>query len=328
MSGKIQIVTTVSAWPEALEFQSKLLKKYCGDDFEFIAIVDTDPRPHYSNLWIKNAREKAIEIANRYCDTVIELPEYLHQNRSLLFPETSEFDPRNPALRCAVTCQFAWQHLKQTNCERAILIDSDMFPIRDFNFESMIKGKSVGAVHQVRKNEMNQVEYFWNGILAADFVRDCSLFDISFDAGIYNELKTDAGGGTYIWVLNNYKKINWLNSLSSLTWSEDEMPDYVTLKLKDFIQLDDRNELSNYYSEIYMDTFFHFRAGGNWNAEPSKIVIKRRIKLFEAFCDMLFEELNIKMLIRQSLYSRLSEFKYKGILKSENVLRKYIKRGK
>lgn len=322
MSGKIQIVTTVSAWPEALEYQSKLLNKYCGDAFEFIAIVDTDPQPHYSNLWIKNARVKAIEVANRYCDVVIELPQYLHNNRTILFPETLEFDPRNPALRCAVSCQFAWQYLKQINSERAILIDSDMFPIQDFDFQSMIKNKSVGAIQQIRKNETNQIEYFWNGILAADFEKEPSLFDISFEAGIHNDLRTDVGGGTYKWILSNYKKINWLNHLPSLTWTEDQLPNYVTSKLKDFIKLDDRNKSNNYYSEIYMDTFFHFRAGGNWNAEPSKIVINRRIKLFEAFCDSLSEELNVTMLNKQSLYSRLNEFKYYAKVKLKKILRR------
>jgi hypothetical protein len=132
VSEKIQIITTVSAWPEALEYQSKLLNKYCGDAFEFIAIVDTDPQPHYSNLWIKNARLKAIEIANRYCDVVLELPQYLHKNRTILFPETLEFDPRNPALRCAVSCQFAWQYLKQINSERAILIAGIVVGIMSF----------------------------------------------------------------------------------------------------------------------------------------------------------------------------------------------------
>jgi hypothetical protein len=322
MSEKVQIVTTVSAWPEALEYQSKLLNKYCKEAFEFIAIVDTDPRPHFSNLWSKNARPKAIEIANRYCDAVIELPQDLHQNRSILFPETSKFDPRDPALRCAVSCQFAWKHLKKINSDRAILIDSDMFPIREFNFKSITKDKNVGAVHQVRKNESNQIEYFWNGIIAADFFSEPSLLDISFDAIIYNELKTDAGGGTYKWVSSNDKKINWLHHLSSLTWSKDQFPSYITPKLKDFIQSDDRNISDNYYSEIYTDTFFHFRAGGNWNAEPRNIVVNRRIKLFEAFCEMLGEELNISMLEKQSFYSRLNELKHQAGVKLKNIIRK------
>jgi hypothetical protein len=330
MEQKIQIITTVSAWPEALEYQSKLLKKYCEDDFEFIAVIDTDPRPHFSNLWTRNARNKAIKIAQNYCDDVIEFPHHLHKSRLILFPETMEFQKNKASLRTADACQFAWQYLKKRNSKRALLIDSDMFPIDRFNFKSMVKEKNVGAIYQIRENASNKIEYFWNGLLAADFGAEPSLLDISFDAGVYNEFRTDTGGATYKWVLNNYEKIKWLNFLSSLDWSKDQLPEFVTPKLREFIQSDDRNKSSNFYSEIYADAFFHFRAGGNWNAESTEIVVNRRIKLFEAFCEMLDEQLNADLILPdKSVYSRFSESKYHLIEKLKNFLRDkiiYVKR--
>jgi hypothetical protein len=160
MSNKLKIITTVSAWPEALAYQNALLKKFCEDEFDFIAIIDTDDAPHYSNLWSKNARKFAIDLANSYCDSVIEFPKSLHNYRSKLFPNTNESYGNSPPLRTADTCQFAWLHLKEIGAERAILIDSDMFPISNFSFSQMSKSLPVGAVAQDRGDNNEKIRYF------------------------------------------------------------------------------------------------------------------------------------------------------------------------
>ena len=46
MTKRVTIITTVSAWPEALEAQKFLLEKYCKDDFNFVTVIDTSPNPN------------------------------------------------------------------------------------------------------------------------------------------------------------------------------------------------------------------------------------------------------------------------------------------
>jgi hypothetical protein len=308
---KLKIVTTVSAWPEALEYQAKLIRKFCKDEYEFIAIIDADLKPHYSNLWNKATRKQALEIARKYCQHVIEMPLGLHEDRIQLFPNTLEKKGNKPSLRTADSCQFAWNHLKEIKADRAILIDSDMFPISHFSFQNLTKDKNVGAVKQTRKSGEQKIEYFWNGIIAADFASLPSLHELSFDSGYHEGLPTDTGGGTHSWVAANYEKVNWFSFNSSLNWTQKDMPDLKSNGLQEFIINDDRNQKGKIYSEIYAGSFFHFRGGGNWNMEPRSLVYARRQKIFAGFSEILCEDLLYEQPRRDfSAISLIIEFIY------------------
>ena len=89
MNTKINILTTVSSWPDALVNQRLLLGKFSKLDFKFIAVIDTAPIANPWNLWDSKLRDKAIGIAREYCDEVFIFPEELHENRRILFPNTS-----------------------------------------------------------------------------------------------------------------------------------------------------------------------------------------------------------------------------------------------
>ena len=311
MQDNLKIVTTVSAWPEALEYQAKLIRKFCRDDYEFIAIIDADSKPHYSNMWNKATRKQALEIAKKYCHNVIEMPVGLHEDRVQLFPNTLEKKGNKPSLRTADSCQFAWNHLKEIKAHRVVLIDSDMFPIAHFSFQDLTKDKNVAAVKQTRKSVTQHIDYLWNGIIAADFASLPSLCDLSFDAGYHEGLPTDTGGGTHSWVAANYEKVNWLNFNSSLNWTHKELPDLKSNALREFIINDDRNQKGKIYSEIYESTFFHFRGGGNWNMEPRSLVYARRRKIFAGFSEILCEDLIYEQPRRSySLSFLINEFIY------------------
>ena len=74
MSSPINIITTVSAWPEALEAQRYLLNRYSKDSFNFIGVIDTSPTPNPWNLWDSKLRGNAEKIAQEFCDEVIMMP--------------------------------------------------------------------------------------------------------------------------------------------------------------------------------------------------------------------------------------------------------------
>jgi hypothetical protein len=311
MQKEIKIITTVSAWPEAIEYQAKLIKKFCRDEYEFIAIIDTGLKPHYSNMWNKSTHQQAQEIAYKYCHSVVEMPQNLHQDRLHLFPNTLEIKGNKPSLRTADSCQYAWHYLNKLNAKKAILIDSDMFPVASFSFQDLVGEKYIGAVKQLRKNSEKQIEYLWNGIIAADFESLPNLHEISFDAGLQGGLPTDTGGASHSWVAENIDKIQWLEYKSSLNWASKDMPRFISGTLRDFIVNDDRNQNKMMYSEVYADTFFHFRGGGNWNMEPRKIVYSRREKIFQGFSEILCEDFTFQQPKRHfSLRAIAIEFLY------------------
>jgi hypothetical protein len=106
----------------------------------------------------------------------------------------------------------------------------------------------------------------------------------SFDCGKINGVKVDVSGNTYYWL--NKVKENGLESgfqaishLPSLQWSASDLTSAFSGELIEFINNDDRNINSNYYTEFYNNSFIHFRAGSNWNKE-SALIVKNRINNF------------------------------------------------
>lgn len=288
MNNRLTIVTTVSAWPEALEAQRFLLDKYCETDFKFVAVIDTSPNPNAWNLWDSSLREKAMELSTKYCDEVLLVPEELHSERKKLFPKTQVKKAKYSNERAADALQFVFTEKILKENFPTLILDSDMFPFAPFNSINNLLHKAFRGVYQVRtKRFKTDVEYFWNGIMEFDPSKLPNLDLFSFDCGKVNGIKVDTGGQSYRW-LEMMKENQLLDSigeihhLSSLNW---ELPDYLgslPIGIRDYLCKDTRNEGAKVYAEIYDNTFLHFRAGSNWKEEAPELVKIRHLEFIQA----------------------------------------------
>lgn len=291
MKKRVNILTTVSAWPEALEVQRHLLDRYSKDAFHFIGVIDTSSNPNPWNLWDPELRLKAKSIAHEYCDEVIMMPEELHNDRKKIFPNTKVSKARFSNERAADALQFIFNARIQNSITPCLILDSDMFPIGPFSLIDSLVSTSIRGVIQHRNGRFNRrIKYYWNGILMFDPQRLKYLEDFSFDCGKVKGMKVDTGGQSHWWMKKMEEaglqsELGFINHLSSLNWSINDFNGFIPHAIRQFLLADDRNKSSKIYAEIYDETFLHFRAGSNWRQEAVDVVQKRNFEFIKSCLD-------------------------------------------
>jgi hypothetical protein len=288
MKEKVQIITTVSAWPEALEAQSKLLNEFSKDSFHFVALIDTSATPNPWNLWDSTLRSRAQSIAGEFCDEVILMPEELHINRKQLFPGTKVLKARNSNERASDVLQYAFREKIVNSNRYSFIIDSDMFPVAPFSISESLRDLSIRGVLQYRSGRFGRyAEYYWNGIMMFHPSKLDFLEEYSFDCGKVNGLRVDTGGQSHWWIKKvkdsgNQKSLGGINHLASLDWTLQDAGDVLPKSIRSFVETDDRNVGKRLYTEMYDGKFLHFRAGSNWREEPVEIVKQRNREFIRA----------------------------------------------
>ena len=275
----VRVITTVAAWPEALEITRRMLDKHLKEDYELIAFIDTPSEPCAFNLWDSNLREKAVLIAEEWCDEAFLVPNEVHEDRRSQFPKTKEKKAHNANTRAADTLQYAWNTAIKDFMGPILLLDSDMFPVADFKVSDYLNQSDISGIQVTSwsKNHKRSVPWIWSGLLFMNPFRMPAKELWSFDCGKVNKVKVDVSGQTNIWMTHgeNSDRIKWLRHLPSLTWKLEMLEIEISAALREFILDDDRNFEGKSFCEIYDQKFLHFRAGSNWRLEEPEVVIQR-----------------------------------------------------
>jgi len=154
-----------------------------------------------------------------------------------------------------------------------VVFDSDMFFMRDFNFNEYLGDNDVCAVHQRR----NHVEYLWNGIM---IMRGGELPDknhLDFRLGTVDGERTDTGGKTYYWLKRNPDvKWKYMAHTGHIDISQSNI-------LPEAVRADYKNE---YCFQLIEGSVLHYRAGSNWEKRPKDFVDTKK-----AYFNKLLDEL-------------------------------------
>jgi hypothetical protein len=286
----MKILVSVVNWTGALLIQRKLLDMYCGEKYELVAFVDTPTKPSRLNFFNSNLRKVVIEEVSRLADRCIVVPEEAHKFRQELFGQKTE-SAINPVTRCADILQLMWIQEMIDSTEPIIVLDSDMFPFKEFSSKNFGVDKYLCAVPQARRNDFSEVNYFWNGLLfmKPNLIPNPQLW--SFDCGQIEGLNVDVGGQLHHWIssLSHDQRsgIREISHYSSGSW-EFARKNLDLGVFENYVVHDDRNLRGKAFSEIYDDGFFHFRAGSNWRFERTSVVMRRRA-FFESNFHKLLE---------------------------------------
>jgi hypothetical protein len=186
------------------------------------------------------------------------------------------------------------------NADKYLIIDSDMFLIDYFDIEEYNDYYTAIVIQ-----EREYLKYVWPGFFYINMKTAPMLnFFTDFNLGLFNNIRTDTGGGTCKWLHNievdfpsannirkddyniyNKNNIKYVKHLWSLSWDESEYPKNLSKEILNFCKKDKRNQNNKYFSEIYDKKFFHVRAGSGWMGESKELHEELANNLYDILID-------------------------------------------
>lgn len=284
----MKVISIVVNNPIFIELQYLTLKKFLLTPYEFIIFNDAKYFPDYTNgndVYIKDEIKLKCKSLNISCIDI--------QN-------DNHITLKSGSIRHSNSMNIVTEFMKK-NLDEYLILDSDMFLI-DYLDIDIYRKYNTAIVLQQRDDK--RINYIWPGLCYFNNNNDYSLLK-------WNVIQnTDNGGASYIWLksllieneifpnvenlkLNNYNNNNniyYIRHLWSLDWNEDDINENENNNIKKlikFLKEDMRNKDGKFFSEIYDNKFFHYRAGCNWFGEGIEFHKKNSEKLKEAMLLLL-----------------------------------------
>lgn len=240
------IITSAVNNPIFIEIQFLSFKKHIQFDYEFIVFNDAKSFEDYSNYNDITLKYKIDEMCKNLGIQCINIPNDHHLSN------------KNASFRTAEAMNYISEYQKK-NPNQYLVIDSDMFLIDNLYKDEL--NYDCAVVKQTRTD----YNYIWNGL----YYFDTSKLNMAL-VNWHCTPCTDTGGRMSNWLTDaeQHNNILFINHFSSLKWDENNI-ELNNEKLLAFLKNDSRNKNGKFYCEIYLDKFFHYRGGGNWNRSTS-----------------------------------------------------------
>jgi hypothetical protein len=268
-SKNVLIITHSFNRPDFIEIQDKTFKKFLKDDYTFVVFNDS---PH------EEVSHQIIETCNRLNLSCIRIPQSIHDEPYL--ERLPGEDYHHPAVRCANVVQFSLDTLGFDHDGIVMIIDSDMFLVKEFCIEEFLEGFDIAAIPQGRQH----IEYIWNGLVIFNMQTLPDKKSINFNCGKVDGIGVDVGGQTYHYFKNHPEVMK--KTIDNQHYPADFMLSETTHEQVKFLFSHDCHN----FEFILKNSFFHYRGGGNWNNESREYHEKKTMVLL-AF---IRQVLNIK----------------------------------
>ena len=222
----IKIYTYSHNRPDFIEPQYNSIKKHIKDDFEFIVFNNErnggDPGSGYKPERIDQIYE-VCEKLNIKCIRVELDPELQFLNGYKQFEGDSYVSGGSHA--CAYSFSWGWKHYISQDDSISMIIDSDMFFIKDISIQSLLEDYNLAFIPSYRYYSKYQSEdnrgsialhYPWNGVVIADVPNMPNPSELKWGLGVFNGQPCDVGGEGHSY-LNTYKdqlKIKYIDMVS------------------------------------------------------------------------------------------------------------------
>ncbi len=181
-STTVLIITHSFNRPDFIEIQDKTFKKFLKDDYTFVVFNDA-PQEEIS--------DKIIKTCNRLNVPCIRIPQSIHDAPYL--ERWPGEDYHHPVVRCANVVQFSLDTLGFDYDGIVMIIDSDMFLIKEFCVQEFLNGFDIAGVLQSRQH----IKYIWNGLVFFNMQTLPDKKTIDFNCGKIDGIGVDVGGHTY-----------------------------------------------------------------------------------------------------------------------------------
>jgi hypothetical protein len=196
--GKTLIFTTAFNRPDFIEWQHRLLTKFMRDEYEYVVFSDANT----------NQSQAAIQ---KVCDELgvrcIAIPQDIH-TRPYLTRQSGD-NLQQPNIRNCNAVQWAWDHYIVKHDGPVLLIDSDMFPIRPFSAEEILKDHDLAYVCWSTSDLVSHqnYDYMWIALICFNMNTLPSPNTICFNCGFLpgTNAVVDSGGWTHLY-LQKYRQ--------------------------------------------------------------------------------------------------------------------------
>lgn len=247
------------------------------DDYEFIVFNDGSSE--------HDARAIAAICASLGI-RCIRIPQEIH-DRPYLFRLARE-GWHSPCVRCANVVQYSLNEYGFKHDDLVMIIDSDMFLIKDFCVRDFLQGCALAGLDQERAG----YHYLWNGLVFMDVKRLPEKETLNFNCGELFGVPVDVGGQTYYYMrahpevkVRYFDEINLIDLRCQACQSEPLhgsagrifqricTHNAPLLERRSFDPATISFIQQNIYNSQFLvdNSFFHYRSGTNWDGQPSHV---------------------------------------------------------
>lgn len=206
INGKVLIFTYSYNKPEFIELQYKTFKKFLLDDHELV--VFNDAREQETALQIKN-------MCKKYGLQCIPIPQEIHDRPYL--DKTGEIkheydwvpnEYHSPSVRNSNVVQYSLDTFGFEHDDILILVDSDLFLIKEFSFRKYLKNYDLAGYNRIveySKNDQIGINYLWIGLIFINMksLPNKTMFNIN--CSFCNNVLIDTGGQTHYYIKHNHR---------------------------------------------------------------------------------------------------------------------------
>ncbi|MGE0009501.1 MAG: hypothetical protein AB7F19_03085 [Candidatus Babeliales bacterium] len=312
---KILIFTFAYNRPDFIEIQYQTFSKFLSEEFELIVFNDATEQT------AKKGIEQICTALNLICVTI---PQKIHARPYLNRPDKSK---PHAAIRNCNVVQYAMDIIGFDHNDILMLVDSDLFLIREFDIRNFIQNHHAAAfmrpcsdVPEKYHNcttlhpHVSGISYFWIGLVILNMNSLPHKYALNFNRGtvqtVFGPSFVDAGGYSYYskTCIPNFKakpiirtcfqdiictsckeKNSAICTHSTATLQHLGVPNDL-IKLLQQIPLDPRKEQADRGIELFnAGTFLHYRSGSNWN-KASRAFIANKDKAFNNLIKTILEQ--------------------------------------
>jgi hypothetical protein len=302
---KLIVLVVVYNQPDFLEYQYHCLKKFMKVPFRCM-IFDNSEQDCITTKFVEICKELHIEY--------YRVPDHIRMYAG-------------DSLRAGRSLDYALQYIYDTNYKGIVMVnDSDLFLVKEYNPLDAIKdyemvGRSIKNIY--RRNESIEhpintynIDYFSNQFLIINYAKVKDICKISFVPSSINGISVDCGGKLYEYfkeIEGNYDSIAdycsgySMNEIYNITDLDDTIKSYL---IRD-VEINGKS-----FSEVFDNSFIHFRAGSNWINHSNDVYLQRRNNLIR-----LLHQLKVcntsEMIVCTVVYNtpRFIEYQYECLKK-------------
>ncbi len=248
-SKNVLIMTYSFNRPDFIEIQDKTFKKFLKDDYTFVVFNDASQ---------EEVSNQIIETCNKLSLPCIKIPQSIHDAPYLQRWPGENYN--HPSIRNSNVVQFSLDTLGFDHDGIVMMIDSDMFLIKEFCVQDFLDGFDVAGVPQSRQH----INYIWIGLVFLNMETLPDKKTINFNCGKIDGIGVDPGGQTYHYFKNHPEVMPKL--IDNQFYPSDFIVSETTHENVKFLF---SHGCTNFECMLN-DSFFHYRGGSNWDNQSKE----------------------------------------------------------